>query len=93
LARAHPVTILVSFFSAPLTTLHPALAAGWFAAISEAKYNPPKVMDFEELPNVASVRGFYGNKITHILIVAALTNIGATIGTLIALPAIITLLG
>jgi len=93
IARAHPVTIIVSFLLAPLTTLHPALAAGWFAAISEAKFNPPKVMDFEDLSNVSSVNGFYSNKITHILIVAALTNIGATIGVIIALPAIITLLG
>lgn len=92
ISRAHPITILTSIVVAPLTTLHPALAAGWFAAIAEAKYNPPKVKDFEELSNVTSLGGFYKNNITHILIVAALVNLGATIGSLIALPVILALI-
>ncbi|HNV01101.1 MAG TPA: TraB/GumN family protein [archaeon] len=91
LARAHPITILTSIVVAPLTTLHPALAAGWFAAIVETKYHPPLVKDFEDLSNVESIKGFYKNRITHILLVAALVNIGATIGVLIALPMIISL--
>ncbi len=85
-SRPHPITLLVAFLSAPLTTLHPALAAGWFAAISETKYNSPKVKDFESLSGVSSAGGFYRNKVTHILIVASFTNIGATIGVLVALP-------
>ncbi len=92
ISRAHPITILVSMVVAPLTTLHPALAAGWFAAIAEAKFNPPLVRDFEELSNVTSIGGFYKNNITHILIVAALVNLGATIGSLLALPAILALI-
>lgn len=91
IARAHPFTILTSIVVAPLTTLHPALAAGWFAAIVETKYHPPLVKDFEELSTVESISGFYKNRITHILLVAALVNIGATIGVLIALPLIISL--
>ncbi|MEK6958417.1 MAG: TraB/GumN family protein [archaeon] len=92
LARAHPLSILVAFIAAPLTTLHPALAAGWFSALVETRFNPPRVMDFEALSNVSSIKGFYSNKVTHILIVAALTNVGATIGVIIALPYIIALL-
>ena len=49
-------------------------------------------MDFETLPDVSSLGQFYNNKVTHILIVAALTNIGAMIGVVIAFPAIITLI-
>ena len=92
IARAHPLSILTAFVAAPITTLHPALAAGWFAALAEARFNPPRVMDFESLSNVGSIGGFYKNKVTHVLIVAALTNIGATIGVIIALPYIATLL-
>jgi pheromone shutdown protein TraB len=78
--------------SAPITTLSPALAAGWISGLVEARYNAPRVIDFEELPNVSSIKGFYTNKVTHILIVAALTNLGATIGTIIAFPTLLTLL-
>lgn len=92
LAKAHPFSILAAFFSAPLTTLHPALAAGWFSGLIEARFNSPRVMDFENLPEVSSINQFYDNKVTHILIVAALTNLGAMIGVIIAFPAIITLL-
>ena len=92
LARAHPFSIIAAFISAPLTTLHPALAAGWISGLVEARVNSPRVMDFENLPEVSSVGQFYKNKVTHILIVAALTNLGAMIGVIIAFPAIITLL-
>jgi pheromone shutdown-related protein TraB len=92
LARAHPFAIISAFLSAPITTLHPALAAGWISGLIEARFNPPKVIDFEQLPEVASLKGFYNNKVTHILIVAALTNLGATIGIIIAFPALVAML-
>ncbi len=91
-ARAHPLSIIAAFVSAPITTLHPALAAGWISGLVEARFNSPRVMDFENLPEVSSIGQFYNNKVTHILIVAALTNLGAMIGVIIAFPAIITLL-
>jgi len=92
IARAHPLTIASAFIAAPITTLHPALAAGWISGLVEAKFNPPKVIDFEKLPELSTIGGFYRNKVTHILIVAALTNIGATIGVIIAFPTLIALL-
>ncbi len=92
IARAHPLSIGSAFVSAPITTLHPALAAGWVSGLVEARFNPPKVKDFEALPQVSTIGGFYNNKVTHILIVAALTNIGAMIGTIIAFPTLIALL-
>ncbi|MFA6268423.1 MAG: TraB/GumN family protein [archaeon] len=91
-ARAHPFSIVSAFVSAPITTLHPALAAGWVSGLVEARFNPPKVIDFEKLPDVSSLGGFYNNKVTHILIVAALTNLGATIGIIIAFPTLVALL-
>jgi len=92
LARAHPFSIIAAFISAPITTLHPALAAGWVSGLVEARFNPPKVLDFEQLPEVGTLSGFYNNKVTHILIVAALTNLGATIGIIIAFPTLVALL-
>ncbi len=92
LARAHPVSILVAFLAAPFTTLHPALAAGWFAGATEVKFNSPKVKDFNSLNQLDSVGSFYRNRVTKILLVTALTNLGATIGVIIALPYILSVL-
>ncbi len=92
LARAHPLSILTAFVAAPFTTLHPALASGWFAAAVEAKYRPPKVQDFESLNQLNSIGDFAKNQATRILLVAALTNIGSTVGVVIAFPALVAML-
>ncbi|MBU0635640.1 TraB/GumN family protein [Candidatus Micrarchaeota archaeon] len=92
LARSHPFTIITAFMAAPLTTVHPLLASGWFAAAVEAKYKHPQVKDFENLNQLNSYRDFERNKVTHLLLVAAFTNLGSTIGVIIALPTILSLL-
>jgi pheromone shutdown-related protein TraB len=92
IARAHIVSVLVAFLAAPFTSLHPAIAAGWLVAISETRFNSPRVSDFESLDKVSSIKGFYKNKVTHLLIVTALTNLGSIIGTIIALPFLAELL-
>lgn len=87
IALSHPITILVAALVSPLTTLHPALASGWFAGLSEAYLKKPKVKDFENIAtDIMSVRGFWHNSITRILMVVVLTNLGSTAGALLALP-------
>ncbi|HLC36430.1 MAG TPA: TraB/GumN family protein [archaeon] len=93
IARGHIASVLTAFIAAPFTSLHPALAAGWFAAYTEAKFNSPKVKDFESLGNLNSYRDFASNKFTRILLIATFANIGSTLGTLIALPYIASMLG
>jgi len=90
-ARSRLQSVAVAFLAAPFTTLHPALASGWFAAAMEAKYSMPKVEDFENLSNLNSYRDFEKNKVTHLLLVAAYTNLGSTIGVIIALPYILSM--
>lgn len=86
-ALSHPITILVAAVVSPLTTLHPALASGWFAGLSEAYLKRPRVVDFERMPeDIMSVRGFWRNPITRILMVVVLTNLGSTAGALLAMP-------
>ena len=92
-ARGHIISAAVAFVAAPITTLHPLLAAGWFAGLAEAKIRNPKVKDFENLRNLNSFGDFRQNQVTRILLVVAFANVGATIGTLIAFPAIASLLG
>jgi len=90
-SRAHPLSILTAFVAAPFTTLHPALASGWFAAAVEMKFKCPKVKDFETLNKLNSYRDFEKNRVTHLLLVAAYTNIGSTIGVVIAFPYLVAL--
>ncbi len=92
LARAHPLSIVTAFLAAPFTSLHPALAAGWFAGLVELKMRNPKVADFEELPKLNSVSSMARNRVTRILMVTAFANIGSAVGTVIALPYLASLL-
>lgn len=84
LALGHPLTILTAFVVAPITTLHPLLAAGWFAGLTQAYIRRPSVKDFETLAeDVFSVKGFWRNKVTRILLIVMIVNIGGSLGTLI----------
>jgi len=84
---AHPLTILASVAAAPLTSLNPMIAAGWVAGLTEAALKRPQVKDFMDLKtDIASVRGFWHNKITRILLLIVFVNIGSSIGTFLAIP-------
>ena len=86
-ALAHPLTILSSVLAAPITTLHPLIAAGWVSGLVEAFFRKPRVRDIEALPmDILTVKGFWRNKVTRILLVVVFTNIGASIGTFVAVP-------
>jgi pheromone shutdown-related protein TraB len=90
IALAHPLTILSAIVAAPLTSLNPMVAAGWVSGLVEALLGKPKVKDFESLPeDIVSVKGFWTNKITKILLVVVFTNIGSSIGTFVAIPLMI----
>lgn len=84
-ALGHPLTILVSFVAAPFTTLHPLIAAGWVAGLVQAWVKKPTVLDLEELPtSVMSVKGFWMNPVSRILLVVVFANLGATLGVFIS---------
>jgi pheromone shutdown-related protein TraB len=87
LALAHPLTVLSAIMASPLTSLNPVIAAGWVAGLVEALLEKPKVKDFEKLSeDISSLRGFWRNKITRILLVVVFTNIGSSLGTFVAIP-------
>jgi pheromone shutdown-related protein TraB len=92
-ALAHPLTILTAGVAAPLTSLNPMMAAGWVAGLAEAFLSKPKVKDFENLlEDITSVKGFWRNKITRILMVVVFTNLGSSVGTFIAIPLMVKVL-
>lgn len=87
LCLAHPGTIAVSFLMAPIATLNPLVGIGLFAGIAEGYFRKPTVADFERLSDdITSLKGFYSNRVTHILLVFFLSSIGGMIGNFIALP-------
>jgi pheromone shutdown protein TraB len=93
IALAHPLTILSSILAAPLTSLNPMIAAGWVSGLVEAFSRKPKVRDFENLPeDILSIRGFWKNKVTRILLVVVFTNLGSSIGTFVAIPLMVKVL-
>lgn len=84
IAFGHPLTIITAFIAAPFTSLNPLVAAGWFAGIVQAYMRRPYVEDFENLSEEAlTVKGFWKNKVTRILLIVIFANLGSTIGTLI----------
>lgn len=71
-------------FRSTINIIESPLAAGWFAGFVQAYFKRPNVKDFETLAeDVFSVKGFWHNKVTRVLLVVVLANIGSSIGTLI----------
>ncbi len=85
IARAHPLTILSAMVAAPLTSLNPAVAAGMVTGLVESALRKPKVSDLEKLrDDVTTVKGWFKNPATRILLVFFFSNLGSAIGTWVA---------
>ena len=95
IALANPLTILVAFIAAPITSLIPVIGVGLFTGLTEAALKKPRVLDFENLnQDLASLKGFYWNRVTHVLVVFFLSSIGSSIGTFIGgIPLFTSLFG
>jgi len=93
IARGHPFSILTAFVAAPITSLNPAVAAGWVAGYVEAKLRTPVIRDFQDLSVIENFSDFWGNRVVRLLLVVALANVGSMIGTVIAFPYVTSLLG
>ena len=85
IALAHPLTILATFIAAPITSLNPTIAAGWVSGLVQTWVKKPTVSDLEDLPNaISSVKGFWMNPVSKILLVVVLANLGSSLGTFIS---------
>ncbi len=94
IALARPLTILVSFLAAPITSMNPTIGVGMVSGILEYFFRKPRVSDMENLQeDVTSLKGWYKNRISRILLVFFFSSLGSSIGTFYALPRISLLLG
>lgn len=81
----HPLSILTAFVVAPISSLNPMLACGWFAGLMEAHVRKPKVEDVNNISNdIFSIKGLFTNRFLRTLLIVIMANIGSTIGTIVA---------
>ena len=80
LARGHPLAILTAALASPITSLNPALAAGWFAGYVQLRISEPTTEDLQLFLKGTSIGGFWSNRAGRVLLVTALTNLGSMLG-------------
>ena len=85
LARGHPLTVLSAVIAAPITSLNPTIAAGMVTGLVESWVRKPRISDLENLRfDITTVKGWFRNPATRILLVFFLSNLGSAIGTWVA---------
>jgi len=85
IARGHPLTVLSAMVAAPLTSLNPTIAAGMVTGLVESWLRKPRVSDLERLRfDITTVKGWFRNPATRILLVFFFSNLGSAIGTWVA---------
>ncbi|GJQ63993.1 MAG: conjugal transfer protein TraB [Melioribacteraceae bacterium] len=82
IAGAHIVTIISVFFAAPVTSLSPAIGAGYVAAFIQAYFKPPQVKEFQTVvDDFNQASKWWKNKLLKVLLVFFLTSLGSAIGS------------
>ena len=84
IARGHPLSILVGAIASPITSLNPALAAGWFAGYTQIKVDAPTGGDAQEFLALDDMSLLWRNRVGRVLMVTAMGNMGSSLGSLIA---------
>lgn len=85
IALAHPLTFIVAFIAAPITSLNPTIGAGMVTGAVEFFIRKPTVGDFSALrTDTKHARGWWKNRVSRILLVFLFTTLGSAIGTYVA---------
>lgn len=93
LALARPFSVLTALVASPITSLNPMLGAGLVVGLVEAWLRKPTVADLERLPEDSkTVRGFYRNPFTRVLLVAVFSTIGSALGGFLGLSWLIRIM-
>jgi pheromone shutdown protein TraB len=85
LAGGHPLTALVGFAAAPLTTLSPLIGAGHVTALVQAYLRPPLVSEMRSAArDFGSPRRWWANRLLRVFLVFTLSTLGALCGLVFA---------
>ena len=91
LALGHPLTLLATFVSAPITTLSPLLGVGYVAALVQAYVRPPLVREIQSVADDVRVpKQWWQNRLLRICLVFLLSTIGTSMGTIIGTTEILS---
>jgi len=81
IARGHPLSILTAMAAAPFKPFRLSIPTGAFSSLVEARLRKPAYADFMALrDDTQSIGGWYRNRITRVLLVFLLTNVGSATG-------------
>ena len=92
-AGGHPYSALTSFAVAWMTSLNPMLHSGWIAAFVEAKVRKPPMSDFRKIYDAQSLTEMASIPLFKVVLVAALTNLGSLLGTVLYFIFVFPVLG
>lgn len=85
LAGTHPFGVLLGTLVAPFKPFRPGLPSGMFSALVDLRARKPAYPDFLALRDDAqTLRGWYRNRVTRVLLVFLLTNLGTVAGEWVA---------
>jgi pheromone shutdown-related protein TraB len=93
IARGHPLSALTGFAVSWFTALNPLIAAGWFSAIVEAKIRKPGPGDFGRISRAETLSEMMEIPLFRVVVVAAMANVGSTLGTIFYFLFIFPILG
>ncbi len=91
LVGGHWKSIATAFGLAWYGFLNPVLAIGWLAGVVEATQRPPTMHDLNTIMGndddgvIQMLRGMMKNKLFKAVLVAAMANIGSTLGTFVGI--------
>lgn len=93
IAFGHPLAVATAFVAAPITSLNPTIGAGMVTGLVQAFIAAPTVRDMENVgDDLANIRGWWGNRMTRVLLVFVFSSLGSAIGTIVAFRWLTTLL-
>ena len=80
-AGGSPFSVLAAMLASPIARVYPLVRTGIVVGVVEAWRRKPSVADCERLPeDTQTVRGFFKNPVTRILIIAVASGLGALLG-------------
>lgn len=75
------LSVLTAAIASPITSLNPTIGTGMVVGLMEAWLRRPTIKDCQRIPeDSTSLRGFYRNPFTRVLLVAVMANIGSALG-------------
>jgi pheromone shutdown-related protein TraB len=81
LAGGSLLSVLAALLVAPVAAIHPLLGTGMVVGVVEAWRRRPSVVDCEQLPeDIQTMRGFWRNPVTRILLIAVASGLGTAAG-------------